>query len=403
MGNRPTLLDVVREANQALEQGDKTRAHSCYTIATQLDPSNQELWWQRAETASDPQEATQCLEQILKLDPQNARARDKLLVSRLSTLQEEVKVGTDPSKQKHPLLTRLFGEHTPLSRPRTWVAILFFVFCVICIAAFAWTFVTYGSSLSLAAAPTPVPDTPTLVVLQLPQTWTPVPTKTLAAMPTFTPTPDWKVVRNVTVRSGPGPGYNSLGILPQGSRLNVMGRTADGKYLQVGFAEGKLGWIATEFADMTEVQLGALAVVSGIPTLAPIPRVATRPPPTATPAPYAYSLGRGIEYVADCSKPWKIMGTVYDSQAGYQRVNGVTMRIWAYGQVQGTINTGTANTNMPGYWEWTFNRSSDVVGQVAIVNADGSLRSQPVGYHLTSNCEGAGAVNQMVIDFVGKR
>ncbi len=402
MGNTPSLEELVTEGKQALERGDKARAHACYTVATQLEPTNQELWWQRAETATDPQEATQCLEQILKIDPENARARDKLLVSRLSTLQEEVKVGTDPSRQRRPLLTRMFGEHTALSRPRTWVAILFFVFSVVCIVAFAWTFITYNPSLYLAAAPTEAVDTPTLVVLQLPPTWTPQPTKTLALLPTFTPTPEWKVVRNVTVRSGPGTGYNSLGILPQGSSLNVVGRTTDGKYLQVGFAEGKLGWIATEFANITKAQLDALVVVSGVPTLAPVPKV-VRPPATATPVPFDFALGRGIEYVADCGKPWKVMGTVYDSQAGYQRLNGIPVRIWAYGQVQGTINSGTTNTSMPGFWEWQFNRSSDVVGQVAIVKPDGSLRSQPVGFHLTTNCDGTNAVNQMVIDFVGRR
>ena len=40
-------------------------------------------------------------------------------------------------------------------------------------------------------------------------------------------------------------------------------------------------------------------------------------------------------------------------------------------------------------------------GEVAIVNADGSLRSPKVGFQLTSDCSSDGAVQQNFIDFVG--
>lgn len=406
MGYTPTLTELVNEAQQALQRGDQAHAHACYTVATQLSPADEDLWWQRAETVSDPLEATQCLEQILKINPENARARERLLISRLSSLQEEAKVSTDPAATKTPLLDRLFGFNSPISNWRMWIALSILVFCTICGLAAGLTGLLASPSLEQGVAASELLDTPTLVVLQLPQTWTPEPTKTLAVMPTFTPTPVWKTIKSVTIRSGPGTNYGSLGVLPQDSLLKVTGRAADGKFLQIEYTAGKIGWIAAEFVDLSKADLSAVPMIAAAPSIASAPKPAARPTvkPTDTPVPqFDFVLGRGVEYIADCSRPWKVMGTIYDSQSGYQRLNGVYVRIWAYNQVQGTVTSGSGNLNMPGYWEWSFNRSSDVVGQVAIVNQDGSWRSQPIGFHLTANCDGSGAVNQMVIDMVGKR
>ncbi len=405
MGYTPTLEELVNEGKQALQRGDLAHAHACYTVATQLSPADEALWWQRAETATDPLEATQCLEQILKINPENARARERLLISRLSSLQEEAKVSTDPGATKTPLLERLFGSNSAMSQWRMWIALSILVFCTICGLAAGFTGLLVSPSLEPSVAASNLSDTPTLVILQLPQTWTPEPSKTLALMPTFTPTPMWKTIKSVTIRSGPGTTFSSLGTLPQGSLLNVTGRAADGKFLQVEYTPGKLGWIAAEFIDLSKADLSSVPMIAAAPTIASAPKVA-RPTlkPTDTPVPpFDFVLGRGLEYMADCSRPWKVLGTVYDSQSGYQRLNGISVRIWSFNQVQGTVTTGSGNWNMPGYWEWSFNRSSDVIGQVAIVNQDGSLRSQPVGFHLTANCVGTGAVNQVVIDMVGKR
>jgi hypothetical protein len=403
MGYTPTLEELVNEAKQALQRGDLAHAHACYTVATQLAPADEELWWQRSETASDPSEATQCLEQMLKINPENARARDRLLTSRLSSLQEQVQVNTDPAAIKTPLLERLFGPNSAMSQWRMWIALSILVFCSICGLAAGFTGLLVSPSLEQGVAASEIIDTPTLEVLQLPKTWTPAPTKTLAVMPTYTPTPIWKTIKSVTVRSGPGTNYSSLGVLPQGSLLNVTGRTADGKFLQIEYTAGRTGWIAADFVDLSKADLSSIPMIAAAPTIASAPKRATVKP-TDTPVPqFDFALGRGLEYIADCSRPWKVVGTVYDSQTGYQRLNGILVRIWSFNQVQGTVTTGSGNWNMPGYWEWSFNRSSDVIGQVAIVNQDGSLRSQPVGFHLTANCEGTGAVNQVVIDMVGKR
>jgi hypothetical protein len=406
MGHSPTLEELVNEAQQALQRGDQAHAHACYTVATQLSPADQDLWWQRAETANDSSEATRCLEQILRIDPENARARERLLISRLSSLQEEAKVSTDPSATKTSLLDRLFGFNSPIPNWRMWIALSILVFCTICGLAIGLTGLLVSPSLQQDVAASEVLDTPTLVVLQLPQTWTPEPTKTLAVMPTFTPTPVWKTSKSVTIRSGPGTSYSSLGVLPQGSLVKVTGRAADGKFLQIEYAAGKIGWIAAEFVDLSKADFSPVPILAAAPTIASAPKPAARPTakPTDTPVPqFDFVLGRGVEYVADCSRPWKAVGTVYDSQSGGQRLNGLYVRIWAFNQIQGTVTTGSGNWNMPGYWEWSFNRSSDVVGQVALVNQDGGLRSQPVGFHLTANCDGSDAANQVVIDMVGKR
>jgi hypothetical protein len=110
-------------------------------------------------------------------------------------------------------------------------------------------------------------------------------------------------------------------------------------------------------------------------------------------------LGRPAEPHPNCNR-WAVSGTVYNNSSGSQRLNGILVRVWAFGQVQGTDTTGT-HANRPGYWEWGFAKGSDIQGQVAIVNPDGSLRSPRYDFHLTSNCNAESGVNVIILDFVG--
>jgi uncharacterized protein YraI len=48
----------------------------------------------------------------------------------------------------------------------------------------------------------------------------------------------------VTVRSGPGPGYDSLGTLPSGQTATLIGRSADNLWWLIAF-QGRIGWVDT--------------------------------------------------------------------------------------------------------------------------------------------------------------
>lgn len=139
-----------------------------------------------------------------------------------------------------------------------------------------------------------------------------------------------------------------------------------------------------------------------LPTPTKIPAPITRRPPTRQPTPTAsfeFRLGRPVETAPNCGT-WYVAGTVYSDQAGTARLNGLLVRIWAFGQVQGTDVTGS-HANRPGYWEWIFAHGSNVQGEVAIVHPDGSLRSPKVAFALTADCNAPEAIQQVIIDFVG--
>ena len=113
---------------------------------------------------------------------------------------------------------------------------------------------------------------------------------------------------------------------------------------------------------------------------------------------YDFILGREPDRLPNCGT-WYVSGTVYNNGSGSQRLNGVPVRIWAYGIEQGTDTTGV-HGGRTGYWEWVFGKGSNVDGEVAVVNPDGSLRSPRIPFNLQSACNDNN-VNQVVIDFVG--
>lgn len=221
---------------------------------------------------------------------------------------------------------------------------------------------------NLIAALRPETPTPDLSIAELPATWTPTASPTVTPTPTFTPS-----------------------FTPTST--------------------GTATPVDTDTPTFVPTPTIFYIVVTGIPTVAPPTlRPPTRRPATAAPAPlptqppvppppqFEFRLGRDVDAAPNCGT-WYVAGTVYSDQAGTNRLNGLLVRIWANEAEQGTDTTGS-HGGRPGYWEWIFGRGTATTGQVAIVNPDGSLRSPLVTFTLTSDCNGAGAVQQNFIDFV---
>ena len=401
-----TAEQLLAEAQRALEAGDKSRALADMIMATNLAPDNEAAWFLRAKATDDPKEAVDCLDHVLAINPNNIQAREDLIYRRMGSLQERVQDETDPARE-----STLAALKRSASNRMVRVALLVFavIFCGLSSVTMAGVF-AFSQSLTNGGGPavSALKATLTPTVFQLPPTWTPEPTRTPMPSLTPSPTPSGKTKVALSVRAGPSTRFPRVGILSADEVFAIIGRSSDGTFLEIEYPEAsEPGWVAAAYVDLgSEVRLDDLAVTTPLPiTLAP-----TRPPvvviptatPTSTPLPKVeFMIGRPVQFVADCGQQWKLAGTVYSDQSGSQRLNGILVRIWAFNQLQGTIGTGSLDYNKPGYWEWTFSRGSDIQGEVAIVNADGTLRSQPVAYHLTSSCDGAGAVNQMIIDFVG--
>ncbi len=399
MESTETFSQVLAEGRKLLEAGDKTRALPHLVMATQLNPRDADAWLLRAEATTEPGQAAACLEQALAIDPDNAQARENLLFLRVSTLQSETKVKSDAAERR--FRSSLRGRLV-MTRLQAGVILAIFVFCgIVGLGVAALALLPPPSLGESAGKPA---QAPALAALELPATWTPVPTPRPTARPsaTATATPAWRTTTDLNIRAGPSTSHKSLGVLPRGSVVNAVARSPDGKFLGIHYPDAStMAWVSGDYVDITKPDLAALPTLSAYPTAAP-QKVAVKP--TYTPTLRAdFALGRPVELSANCSKSWKVMGTVYAAQQDPQRLNGILIRIWSFGQMQGTLTTGAISHNMPGYWEWTFARASDVDGQAAVVNADGTLRSQPVSFQLTGRCDGDGAVNQVVLDFVGVR
>jgi hypothetical protein len=196
-----------------------------------------------------------------------------------------------------------------------------------------------------------------------------------------------------------------MGTLPKDSEIYIVGKSKDSKFLQIEYPDAdRLAWIPADSAQIETVDLSVLAIPATIPTLPPAPKSAAVAPaakPSSTPLPaFEFIPASAPRNTNDCNRQTGVNGIVYSSMANLQPVNGVIVRVTAFGQVQNTIPTGVKGR--AGYWEWYFTNNSEVVGEIALVNADGSLRSQPVSFHLYS-CYGSNPGNQFTVDFAGTR
>lgn len=96
----------------------------------------------------------------------------------------------------------------------------------------------------------------------------------------------------INVRTGPGTAYDWAGQVNRGMELTIVGRNAQGDWLQVCCVEGQTVWVAGWLVD-TQGPVDAVAVAGDVPppppTNTPAPARPTEPPapapPTDTPAP----------------------------------------------------------------------------------------------------------------------
>ena len=121
------------------------------------------------------------------------------------------------------------------------------------------------ASACAGAAPTPVPQASTATVT------VPLPTATPTPPPLEPTTPPASVQgltrAQVNVRSGPGTGYASLGLIDPGTQVEILGRDAGGNWYLIAYpsAPDGSGWVTAAFvqaADATAVPLLAPSATS---------------------------------------------------------------------------------------------------------------------------------------------
>jgi twitching motility two-component system response regulator PilG len=91
--SQANALTLLRDGITAAKAGDKGRTRQLLRQATQLDPHNELAWLWLAGVAESPQDALNCLQRVLAINPDNGRARDGLKTVRLQAAVVQAKAG----------------------------------------------------------------------------------------------------------------------------------------------------------------------------------------------------------------------------------------------------------------------------------------------------------------------
>ncbi len=69
---------MLQEGIAAFQAGDRTKAHDLLLEVVKVDPENEQAWYYLAASESNPATRRQYLEQVLEINPGNAKAREVL-------------------------------------------------------------------------------------------------------------------------------------------------------------------------------------------------------------------------------------------------------------------------------------------------------------------------------------
>jgi LPXTG-site transpeptidase (sortase) family protein len=67
--------------------------------------------------------------------------------------------------------------------------------------------------------------------------------------------------RALNMREGPGMGYSRTSVVQQGYRMTVVGRNAEGTWLQVCCVDGEKGWLSAIYVDLSQEVDGVVTSV----------------------------------------------------------------------------------------------------------------------------------------------
>ncbi|MCC6802713.1 MAG: hypothetical protein IT319_07495 [Anaerolineae bacterium] len=70
--------DLLQEGIAAFQAGDRAKAHELLSEVVKVDPENEQAWYYLAASESNPALRKQYLEQVLEINPGNAKAREVL-------------------------------------------------------------------------------------------------------------------------------------------------------------------------------------------------------------------------------------------------------------------------------------------------------------------------------------
>ncbi len=188
---------TLQQAEQLLREGKKQEARTLLVGYVRSNPSSTRGWWMLSFALTDPKQQIDCVERVLRLDPNYAPARARLeklkgnINTQLSVSPFAESAPPQPARQDAPSP----APQKPASRPRkktnsqvVQYAVLAVMVCMAVgvIGIGAVMIIQWTSIVPAQAAP---PMQPTAITpILLPPTWTPISTVTPAATQTLLPT-----------------------------------------------------------------------------------------------------------------------------------------------------------------------------------------------------------------------
>ncbi len=188
---------TLQQAEQLLREGKKQEARTVLVGYVRSNPSSTRGWWMLSFALTDPKQQIDCVERVLRLDPNYtpARARLEKLKGNINT-QLSVSPFAESSPSQPVALSP--APQKPASRPRRKTNSQVLQYAVLAVmACMAMGVIGFGavmivrgaSNVPMQSAPSVQPVQPTAITpISLPPTWTPAATPTSTATQTFSPT-----------------------------------------------------------------------------------------------------------------------------------------------------------------------------------------------------------------------
>ena len=215
--DREVLREILLNAQQALQRGERHTARRCAERAVELGPDSEEAWLTLAVVAS-PRASINYLEQALKINPHSQRAKkgmqwamERLRAEPSETLARDAVTGPKTQPEEQELLPQEVERTSPPPKVRSskssakyrWPILALFLIAICITAVWAFWPVSATPVMAFLNAPHSTPGfagiladvnkpsvTPSLTATQPPTAaFTPTPTFTDTPLPTDTTTP----------------------------------------------------------------------------------------------------------------------------------------------------------------------------------------------------------------------
>ncbi len=79
-GDKERIQKLIDDGQAAFDAGDRTGAHALWQQAAHLDPKNEQVWLSLLDVVRGDADRRTCLENLLRINPDNDRARRQLRV-----------------------------------------------------------------------------------------------------------------------------------------------------------------------------------------------------------------------------------------------------------------------------------------------------------------------------------